>query len=517
VDQAGPPPLRLGRVRKSMHTGRMILIVLATALSACGLPDSRPDVDYESMFVRDRLVEWKISIDNRDWHELIENPFMYLPADVEVDGVLFRDAGLRLAGNINRSKVGMLIRFNEFNPAHRFHGVKRVNLRNNAGDPALVREALALRLMRQAGIPAPRASFVWVDWGTGGGVYTQVEQVDRRFLEDRFGEKDGNLYRVEAGGNLVYRGDDPADYHWVYTYELQTNEERADYRDLINLMKVLDQDSPERLERDLPRVLDVDGFLLTLAVNTWLSNLDSYAGSGRGYYLYHDRTGRFRFIPWDLNRAFGNYHGDYCSDAGGEYDCVRVVQRIYEEFPEEVQEYGADRSADLCAEHPRELCNPEFWEKVPSVCLEEPPPECDTCRRTTDELLALDPCQPTCNPDRPLVSKVLQVPAFRQRYHEQLRALIDGVLAPPRIESEMETMRALISDRARQDIWKESVFSKDDIELDFAAAFYADTKTEISGTGTEIQQEKDWEERVPGLLPFILARDELIRGALGGS
>ena len=55
----------------------------------------------------------------------------------------------------------------------------------------------------------------------------------------------------------------------------------------------------------------MDGTLRALAVNRWLSNVDSYSGTGDNLYLYQDRSGRFRYIPWDLNRAFGNYHGKY--------------------------------------------------------------------------------------------------------------------------------------------------------------------------------------------------------------
>lgn len=478
-------------------------------LSACGLPQGERNVDYESMFIHDRLVEWNISFSNEDYHELQLHPSVYVPADVEVDGVLFKDVGVRIVGNKNRSKVGWRIRFNEFNPAHRFHGVKRVNLRNSAGDPTLVREALALHLMRQAGIPAPRSSFVWVDWGSGGGVYTLVEQLDRRFLGDRFDEKGGNLYRVETGGNLVYREYDPDNYEWVYTYELQTNEERANYGDLINLMKVLDQTSIESLERDLPQVFDVDGFLLVLAFNNWLSNLDSYAGTGRNYYLYHDSFGRFRFIPWDLNRAFGNYHTYHCTSAGGEYDCMQYAAKICGEKPPEDREYCAEYTAGLCAEHPNELCFPEHWDEMPAICLAEPPPKCDRCDYSTDELLALDPDQPTCNLDRSLVNKVLRVPAFKQRYHEHLRSLVDGVLAPSEVEAKMESMRALIYDHASRDTKEDFVYGEDgETALDYDDAFYIDMT---------IGAQEDWQYRVPGLLPFILARDEQIRGGLGGS
>jgi spore coat protein CotH len=165
--------------------------------------------------------------------------------------------------------------------------------------------------MRRAGVPAPRYSFVWVSVnGDPGGLYTLVQQVDKKLLESYFGEDFGNLYQIERGGNLVYQGDDPAQYDdFDRFYELKTNELTADKSDLIELMRVLDRGDPRR---DLPEVLEVDDWLRMLAVNSWLANMDSYPGTADNLYLYHDASGRFSPIPWDLNQAFGNYHGPSC-------------------------------------------------------------------------------------------------------------------------------------------------------------------------------------------------------------
>jgi len=69
-------------------------------------------------------------------------------------------------------------------------------------------------------------------------------------------------------------------------------------------------DTPEEsFPEEIEKVFNVENFLSWLAVNTLLSSLDSYAGSGHNYYLYYNKgTGKFEFIPWDLNEAFGNHH-----------------------------------------------------------------------------------------------------------------------------------------------------------------------------------------------------------------
>ncbi len=484
----------------------MIWLLLCLPLFACGLPPTEPEVDYQAMFVQDRLVEWQISLASDDWQALLLRPSQYVPADIVVDGTAFDQVGLRLVGNLNRAKMGMRIRFDEFNPAHRFHGVKRVNLRNSAADPSLVREALALHLMRQAGLPAPRSSLVWVDWGGAGGVYTLVEQVDRRFLEDRFGEDEGNLYGMETGGNLVYQGDDPAAYDWEHSYQAKTNEQRADGGDLIGLMKILGQADGPNLAQDLDRSLDLDGFLQVLAINQWLANLDSYAGSGRNFYLYRDRNKRFRFIPWDLNRAFGNYHGSYCRRAVDEQACLQFAKMSCQQASLANQKACTEQLAELCAEHPDELCPLEFWEQLPTACL-DPYPGCELCAYSTDELLNLGSEPSACSQDRPLVQTVLAVPALKQRYQEHMQMLIDGVLAPAAVIHWLDLLRDLLAQPAQQDVWRDLAYDQNDLQVDFDRSFTDDTK---------IGLQDDWSVRVPGLLPFIQARDDKIRGELGG-
>ena len=78
-------------------------------------------------------------------------------------------------------------------------------------------------------------------------------------------------------------------------------------------MRVLATVRDERIEQELERILDVDAWLRWLAVNSWLANMDSYPGTVDNLYLYRDSRGRFQPIPWDLNTAFGNYHGPTCS------------------------------------------------------------------------------------------------------------------------------------------------------------------------------------------------------------
>ena len=92
----------------------------------------------------------------------------------------------------------------------------------------------------------------------------------------------------------------------------------------------------------------------------------------------------------------------------------------------------------------------------------------------------------------------MEVPGTRQLYHENLRDLVDGVLYPEEVLERMESMRGLIRDLALQDNLDEFT------DEEFDAAFIKDIP------------EGDNPERVPGLEPFVRARDRRVREVLGG-
>ena len=76
-----------------------------------------------------------------------------------------------------------------------------VNLKAMYNDPSQLREALAWRLFSRAGVPASRHTYAKLGLNaTYMGLFSVIEQVDKRYLKDRFGDNDeGNLYKAACG------------------------------------------------------------------------------------------------------------------------------------------------------------------------------------------------------------------------------------------------------------------------------------------------------------------------------
>ena len=105
-------------------------------------------------------------------------------------------------------------------------------------------------------------------------------------------------------GGLEYFGRDSAAYE--RTFELKTDDDPEDWRDLTELTRVLNETPLDQLEAALEPVLDIDDTLRFLALDTVLVNGDGYWTRASDYNLYKDVDGRFHIIPHDANETFSS-------------------------------------------------------------------------------------------------------------------------------------------------------------------------------------------------------------------
>jgi spore coat protein CotH len=339
----------------------MALLCLLLLLASCSDnakanadagPDAGTDSDvdcddlaseFDFVFPQDRVVEIQIDFEDPTAYDQMiaaanvdTNDTPFFAADFSFDGETMTNVGVRLKGNsslgssADHQQKSFKIHFEEYVNGQRFHCVDRLSLNNNFKDPSIMRERLAYALAEAMGLEAPRTTYalVWID-GELHGVRTMVQQVDTRFLREHFGEDDGaddgNLYKCYTLCNLRYIDDDPASYTTDVPgppcddptgeecgLKLKTNEDDPalnDYTDVIGLIRTVDQVlNGQAGTEELEAVFDVEQYARFQAWSLALANLDSYFSSTRNFYLYNRPTdGRFQFIPWDLNEAYGCY------------------------------------------------------------------------------------------------------------------------------------------------------------------------------------------------------------------
>ncbi len=271
---------------------------------------------YDGTILRTLFLEFE----NEDWEaEMADfyNTDVDVPAFLTVDGkqlpkqvgVAFRGASSFMgvpAGNKRSFNVSIDL----VDDKQRLYGFKTLNLLNSNGDPTFMSTSLYSFLARPH-IPTPRANHVKVAVnGESWGIYANVEQFNNDFVTEHFKSaqvegKSGARWKVhgspQGDGGLSYHGDNLAAYE--QRYEIKSKDNPADWEALIELTRVLAETPLDRLEAEARKILDVDGVLWFLALDIGLINSDGYWTRASDYNIYRDPKGIFHVIPHDMNEA----------------------------------------------------------------------------------------------------------------------------------------------------------------------------------------------------------------------
>jgi spore coat protein CotH len=225
-------------------------------------------------------------------------------------GIRFKGNGSFLAGMFG-SRFSFKIDFNEYDEDLEYLGLTKINLNSNITDATMLREAISYELFRDAGIEASRTAWARV-WLTVSGEFKQkdlglfsiVEQVDKRFLKHRYGTGDGMLLKPSTFGTFRYFEDDWPAYEKAYFPKTRVRPEQA--KVLMDFARLVWRADDVEFAREVETYLDMEQFLRFLAVNVLLSNLDSFLMGSQNHYVYLDPvSNRFQILPWDLDSSFG--------------------------------------------------------------------------------------------------------------------------------------------------------------------------------------------------------------------
>ncbi len=274
----------------------------------------------------DDSVLHEIRINSTDpdfWQHIDDDYNMFYPdvpyrmATVTVDGVVLQDVGVRQKGFSSNffsptNKKPLKLNFGKFVEDQKYDGVKRLNIANGVGDPAITKDKVVYDMYRMHGIPGPRVAHtkIYIN-DTYWGIYAMIEQIDKNYLRRNFADNDGNLWKNKGNSNLNWLGTNPNSY----SFELQTNETVNDWSKFIEFIDVINNTTSSEFEDQIEDIFDLDEYLRILAIDILTNNWDSYIEHGRNWYLYHEpNTNKIHWLPWDYNFAFDrgqNGQGDF--------------------------------------------------------------------------------------------------------------------------------------------------------------------------------------------------------------
>ncbi len=199
---------------------------------------------------------------------------------------------------------------------HPWNGIRSFNMHPNS----VANQVAGNVLFQLAGLVAPRATPVYMFSNNtnlnNGSTYAQIEPLGSEFISRHFPlDDDGNLYKGRRpdesppggqGAGLVYFGEDPAPY---VSYSKLTNEEDADWSDVIQLTNILNNAPAESYIEQIGSVINIDQWLRHMVMHALVSNTEFglLTGDrlGDDYAMYRGvNDTRFQFVPHDLDSLF---------------------------------------------------------------------------------------------------------------------------------------------------------------------------------------------------------------------
>ena len=292
---------------------RPMIIIIVLVNSVLGISQTLDTNIFDETY----LHEIRINFSEEAFHEKMlfnhENPdennrISYLMAEISIDGTHIDSVGIRYKGKstfgLNRKKNPMKIDFNEFVKGKKYDGLKKLNLNNGFLDPSFIRESLSFKMLREAGIIAPRTSYAKVFINNKyWGLYLILEQLDQTFLKTNYNQDDKfDIVKVITTSNFKIQKDTD---RYRKSFKIKSSEDSIAWVGFENFIEVLNRTNKNNFEEEIIKVFNVEQYLRITAMNVIVHNWDTDRTTGRNVVMYAEKgTGYFNWLPWDYNSSY---------------------------------------------------------------------------------------------------------------------------------------------------------------------------------------------------------------------
>ena len=294
------------------------LLAIAGFVACIGLVPLQAGAQTPDFYDLDTVRTIYLTFKQSNWWQLLEQNYSSstdIEADMTVDSKTYPRVGVRFRGNTSYRRLPSGSQKKSFNITtdafvldQEVLGYHSLNLNNGFHDPTFTREVIMYQICRRY-MCAPKANFVKLYLNNEfWGIYINVQQPNKDMMEEWFATNDGNRYRCAPPSTgqphnnsaLVWLGSN------VQTYKLSYDFKQGDGTDLVHLIDVLNNTPTVNLQAALPKVYSVDQGLWYCIVMNCMLQTDSYIGSGKDHFLYHDQEhDTFHHFPFDVNECLG--------------------------------------------------------------------------------------------------------------------------------------------------------------------------------------------------------------------
>lgn len=188
-------------------------IVIAYNIEEHSIDGFKMEQEYESkLFGTSDIISINIDVDKTQWSNMLKNAQKeeYISCDLTINGTTFNSVGIRPKGNSSLSMVqkesdknrySFKFDFDRYIEGQTCFGLDKLVVNNIISDTTYMKEYLSYDLMKFMGVPTPLQNYANITVnGEKWGIYLAVEVLEESFAYRNFGNNNGFLYSVKSMG-----------------------------------------------------------------------------------------------------------------------------------------------------------------------------------------------------------------------------------------------------------------------------------------------------------------------------
>lgn len=271
-----------------------------------------PLVEDRTVYDQEELDLWTVNLTVTDLAgfedvnagvEDAEVPVVFTEGSFGVDAVE-PNATIRIRGGASRRNLQKNYKIELPSGAEKWRGQKEINLNKHMWDLTRIRNKMAFDLFQTVpDFTGLRTQFVhmFVN-GEDYGLYTWIEEPDKRFLRSHGLDADGQLYKPVG---FDFQPIDPTTASDPVAFALIVESKATDDHEKFLRMVAAVNDESQDIGEIVDTYFNRDNVASWLAVNVLLNNIDTRS---QNFYLYSPSSCEgWYFLPWDYDGAWNLY------------------------------------------------------------------------------------------------------------------------------------------------------------------------------------------------------------------
>ena len=207
----------------SKYITAITAVLLCITLVVCGFIAYAADnleaariTEYQKRLFGDEVITLDIQVDSDEWQTMLDHATdkEWIVGDLIINGARFSAIGIRTKGNSslsqtttsNSDRYSLQFKANHYIKGQTFYGLDTFCINNLMGDATYMKDYLSYDIMKFIGVATPLTNYASVTVnGEDYGFFLALERYDQSFLDRTYGTSDGQLYNVKI--QMGQRGD----------------------------------------------------------------------------------------------------------------------------------------------------------------------------------------------------------------------------------------------------------------------------------------------------------------------